>query len=103
MEFLVNHGANVNAKTFNLATPLHFARDVEMVDLLLSLGADINAQDKVTQLKALTGSLDLLPCTKLAFEVMGYKLQSDLLKKEQILIFPTSTETLHFILQRNIS
>lgn len=48
IKLLVEHGANVNAAGLNDATPIQqidYAKHKEIVDLMLSLGADINGID----------------------------------------------------------
>ena len=42
---LVKHGADVNKRDLLNWTPAFYAKDVAIVDYLLSVGADINAQD----------------------------------------------------------
>jgi len=48
IEFLIKHGANINAGNAIDATPLHTAArgSIKSIILLIKLGADINAQDK---------------------------------------------------------
>jgi ankyrin repeat protein len=42
---LVEHGANVNTRDENMATPLHYARKPYLVSWLVASGADVNAKD----------------------------------------------------------
>jgi ankyrin repeat protein len=42
--WLLDNGADVNARAYNQFTPLHFARDPEIVKLLLKYKADVNAK-----------------------------------------------------------
>ena len=46
-ELLISKGADVNATDVNTSTPLHFAAisgDIEVVQLLLANGANVNAR-----------------------------------------------------------
>ncbi len=45
--FLIEEGADVNIKSYWEYTPLHWARDAEIVKLLLSAGADANARNRI--------------------------------------------------------
>jgi len=48
-QFLIEHGANVNAKTDEDVTPLHAAAEacsIPIMQMLIHNGADVNAQDK---------------------------------------------------------
>jgi ankyrin repeat protein len=50
IEFLLGHGADVNAKDSDNATPLHHAvGERNLVDLLLAHAADVNAKDSGSQ------------------------------------------------------
>jgi ankyrin repeat protein len=42
--WLLEHGGNVNARSYNRFTPLHFAREPQMAKLLLEHKADLNAE-----------------------------------------------------------
>jgi len=50
-ELLLEHGADVNARSKNLSTPLHWAvilqKDIEIAKLMLDHGADIHARDEI--------------------------------------------------------
>ncbi|KAH9027740.1 ankyrin repeat-containing domain protein [Lactarius pseudohatsudake] len=52
MQFLVDHGVDLNAKAEDLQTPLHLAsqrRNLSAVELLVEHGADINARTKARE------------------------------------------------------
>jgi ankyrin repeat protein len=59
-EFLIDSGANVNAKNLKKITPLHIANYPEMTEFLLNNGADKNALDENgnTPLLILAGEID---------------------------------------------
>jgi ankyrin repeat protein len=43
VRWLLSHGADINARCYNSFTPLHFARDPEVVKLILANKPDVNA------------------------------------------------------------
>lgn len=53
---LLNYGADVNARSGDGFTPLHFALNREVAEVLITKGADVNARSysDITPLKAAT-------------------------------------------------
>jgi ankyrin repeat protein len=69
VEFLISHGANINAKTDRGSTPLHLAAEQghkDIVKLLIDKGANINVKDVYgrTPLDSAWGRMDIIEMLK---------------------------------------
>ena len=58
IKLLLSRGANINSRDNSGQTPLHFASSKETAELLLSMGADINAARSDDGFTALHGALE---------------------------------------------
>lgn len=69
VKLLLEHGADVNARTVHGSTALHFAREEKIIQLLLDKGADINARgDKGMTPLHFAVKDNLLPKVRLLFD-----------------------------------